>query len=68
MKIKKINVEIAQFFMRQAFEEGFRAAGGLRGISRTNPNKGRWFDSWMKSKTRSMLVENGVISGDDAWR
>lgn len=66
-RLSKVNVNIAQYFMRQSFEEGFRSAGGS-GISETNPNKGKWFDYWMTSQTREILVANGVISGDDNWR
>lgn len=68
MHIKKVNIDIAQFLMRQAFEEGYKAAGGLPGRSVANSEKGKWFDFWIVSKTRAILVSNGVISGKDTWR
>lgn len=67
-KITKIDIDLAQYYMRQGFEEGFRAANGDRGHSTINPEKGQWFDHWLLSKTRAMLVANGVISGKDKWR
>lgn len=66
--IRKINVEIAQYLMRQAFEEGFRLADNDRGQSSINPQKGKWFDYWLSSQTRATLVANGVISGKEDFR
>lgn len=68
IKIKKIDVEHAQYFMRQSYEEGFRAAGGSSERSEMNPRKGKWFDFWLNSKTRKTLVDNGIISGEETWR
>lgn len=68
MKVTKVDVNVAQYLMRQAFEEGFRAAGGSRGVSNINPDKGAWFDKWITSKTRAMLVANGVISGQEGYK
>lgn len=61
MRTTKVDAEVAQYFMRQAFEEGFRAAGGS-GRSKLDPGKGKWFDHWVQSQTRAVLVANGLIS------
>lgn len=67
-KITKIDIDLAQYYIRQGFEEGFLAASGNRGQSKVTPEKGTWFDHWLLSRTRAMLVANGVISGKDKWR
>lgn len=67
MRTTKVNTEVAQYLMRQSFEEGFRAAGGS-GKSRLNPSKGKWFDYWVQSKTRAMLIANGVITGQEGYK
>jgi hypothetical protein len=67
-KISKIDIGLASYYMRQGFEEGFLAASGDRGQSKVNPEKGMWFDHWLLSRTRAMLVSSGVISGKDTWR
>ncbi len=66
-KIKKVNVDIAQYLMRQAFEEGYRSAGGV-GKSSINPVKGKWFDHWISSQTRAVLVANGIIDGTEGYK
>lgn len=65
--ITKIDAGVAQYLMRQAFEEGYRAAGGS-GVSSANPDKGKWFDHWLTSKTRAMLVANGIIDGTEGYK
>lgn len=67
-RITKIDVGIAQYLMRQAYEEGFRSAGGGRGVSKINPNKGAWFDGWVVSQTRAMLVANGIIDQEVTYK
>lgn len=68
MKPTKIDINAAQYYMRQAFEEGFRAAGGNRGQSVISPERGKWFDSWVVSKTRATLVSNGAIDGTEGYK
>ena len=51
-----------QYYMRMAFEEGYRAGN----IGVTQPNE--WREDWLKSAPRKWLVDNGLISGNDAWR
>ena len=51
-----------QYYMRMAFEEGYRAGN----IGVTQPNE--WRVDWLKSAPRKWLVDNGLISGKDAWR
>lgn len=68
MRVKKINVDIAQYLIRQAFEEGFRYADSERGQSKSNPEKGKWFDAWVISQTRAMLVANGVIDKEVGYK
>lgn len=51
-----------QFQMRQCFELGYRAGN----IGVTQPNE--WREDWLKSAPRKWLVDNGLISGMDAWR
>lgn len=66
--ISKIDAGVAQYFMRQAFEEGYRAANGGDGRSKINPDKGQWFDHWVTSQTRAVLVANGLIDKDVTFR
>lgn len=51
-----------QYFMRMAFEEGYRA--GNIGITQTN----EWRADWMNSTGRMFLLENGLISGKDDYK
>lgn len=51
-----------QYYMRMAFEEGYRA--GNIGVTQSN----EWREDWLKSAPRKWLVDNGFISGKDAWR
>lgn len=67
-KVTKVNTDVVQWAVRSAYEEGYRAACGERGVSRFNPDKGQWFDHWITSKTRAMLIENGVISGEEGYK
>lgn len=62
MKIKKIDAHLAQYFMRQAFEEGFRAAYHGR------VSKEAWFPHWLNSQTRATLVANGLITGQEGYK
>ena len=67
-KIRKIDAEIAQYYMRQAFEEGYRAATTNAEKSIIDPKKGKWFDHWLTSQTRAVLVENGLITGLEGYK
>ena len=60
----KIRADVAQYYMRQAFEEGFRAAyhGHIR------PTKDMWFHHWLASQTRGVLVANGLITGKEGYK
>ena len=51
-----------QYFMRMAFEEGYRA--GNIGITQEN----EWRTDWMNSTGRRFLLENGLISGKDDYK
>jgi hypothetical protein len=51
-----------QYFMRLAFEEGYRAGN----IGVTTPNE--WRNDWMNSTGRRFLLENGLISGKDDYK
>lgn len=62
MRTTKIDAQIAQYFMRQAFEEGYRAARG------PNVTKDDWFPWWVKSQTRAALVANGIIDHEVTFR
>lgn len=53
---------------RQAFEEGWRAAGGDSVRSPYKEPPRGWRKAWMQCETRKWLVENGVISGKDTWK
>jgi hypothetical protein len=57
-----------QWEVRSAFERGYRAAGMSNGQSAINPNKGKWFDHWMNSKSRAFLVANGLMTGDEGYK
>ena len=61
-------IQRLQWEIRNAFELGYRAAKPARGVSRMDPEKGEWFDHWIISKPRAMLVNSGVISGTDTFR
>jgi hypothetical protein len=51
-----------QYFMRLAFEEGYRA--GNIGLTQHN----EWRADWMNSTGRRFLLENGLISGKDDYK
>lgn len=57
-----------QWEVRAAFEAGYTAAGVDRGQSSMNPQKGKWFDHWIASKSRAFLVANGLMTGEDTYR
>jgi len=57
-----------QWEVRQAFENGYRAAKQDRGQSKMNPEKGEWFDHWIISKSRAFLLANGLITGDEGYK
>ena len=63
-KIRKVSADIAQYYMRQAFEEGFRAA--YQGQAK--PTKNVWFPHWLNSRTRQTLVENRLITGNEGYK
>ena len=66
-KIRKVSADIAQYYIRQAFNEGYNAAHP-RGQSSIDPKKGKWFDHWLQSQTRRVLVENGLITGLEGYK
>ena len=68
MKTTKVNTDIVQWLIRSAYEEGYNAAASDRGVSDIRPQKGKWFDTWVNSTSRKMLIANGVISGEDEYR
>lgn len=68
MRVTKVNTDIVQWLIRSAYEEGYNAASNERGVSDINPQKGKWFDTWVNSTSRKMLIANGVISGEDDYR
>jgi len=57
-----------QWEVRAAFEAGYTAAGGDRRQSVNRPEKGKWFDEWLVSKSRAFLVANGLMAGDEGWK
>jgi len=57
-----------QYKFRQAFEEGWRMAGGDPLRSPWNKEPVGWRKAWIESQSRAWLVENQIISGDDLWR
>lgn len=68
MKTTKVSTDIVQWAVRNAFEEGYRAAVGDRGVSIINAEKGKWFDAWARSKSREMLVLNGIIDEEVTYK
>lgn len=62
VKPTKVNAGIAQYLMRQAFEEGFRAVYG------DTATKEAWFPHWLASQTRAMLIANGLITGKEGYK
>lgn len=61
-------IQRLQWEVRNAYYLGFTAADPERGQSNINPQKGKWFDHWLLSKPRQMLVGWGVISEKDDYR
>jgi hypothetical protein len=57
-----------QWEVHAAFEAGYTAAGGDRGQSVNRPEKGKWFDHWITSKSRAFLVANGLMTGDEPYK
>lgn len=67
-RVTKVSTDIVQWLVRNSFEEAFIAANPYQGQSKANPKYGAWFDAWLESEARAMLVANGVISGSEDWR
>lgn len=61
-------VERLQWEIRNAYFLGYSAAKPEQDRSRMNPEKAEWFDHWIISKPRAMLVNWGIISGNDSYR
>ena len=57
-----------QWEVRAAFEDGYTAAGGERGQSSINPQKGKWFDHWFTSRSREFLMANGLMTGEEGYK
>lgn len=57
-----------QWEVRAAFEAGWIASGADRGQSRFDPKKGKWFDHWIMSQSRALLVANGLMTGDEGYK
>lgn len=68
MKTSKVNAQLVAYYVRQAFEEGYRSNGGCNGKSTESPSKGKWFDHWLNCDARQVLVENGLINQEDDYR
>ena len=62
------NFKRLQFEIRNAFELGWRAAGGDETRSPPSEPSQGWRDAWLKSSSRAFLVSVGVITGEDGWR
>lgn len=67
-RITKVNTDVVQWVVRNAFEQGFRASNPYPLKSQVNPNYDAWFDAWLKSDARAMLVANGIIGEEDGFR
>lgn len=61
-------VERLQWEVRNAYYLGYHAAKPEQGRSKMNPEKAEWFDHWILSKPRAMLVNWGVIGANDGYR
>lgn len=57
-KLTKVSVDHVQWVARLGFEDGFKASGA----------DGNWFDAWAVSKTRQLLVDNGMIEKEVTYR
>ena len=57
-----------QWEIRAAYEAGYTASGVDRGQSAINPQKGKWFDHWLMSKSRAFLVSNGLMTGEEGYK
>lgn len=64
----KINPEIFQWLTRAAFEEGWRLGGGSQESSHFSDEPKGWRAAWMDSQARSVLIRNGIISGEDSYK
>jgi hypothetical protein len=62
MRVSKIDAQLAQYYMRQAFEEGYRAA------DQSSVTKEDWFPHWCNSQTRDVLLRNGLITGLEGYK
>lgn len=67
-KSSGIDPDQVQWFVRSAFEEGWRMAGGDPATSPHFKDPVGWRAAWMKSSARSILTRNGMISGKDSWK
>ena len=50
-----------QFYMRLAFEEGYRAGD-------PDTVRNEWRHHWKQSQGRAFLVDNGLITGDEGYK
>lgn len=75
--MEKLEIEISQlkdlvtrlqWEIRNAYYLGYEAAKPDQDRSKLNPEKKEWFDHWVLSKPRAMLVNWGIISPNDTYR
>lgn len=64
----KIDPNAVQWLVRSAYEEAWRAAGGDPSQSHHADEPKGWRLAWLGSKVRSVLIRNGMISGEDSYK
>lgn len=57
-----------QWEIRNAFEEGWRAAGGDPVRSPHDQASRGWRLAWMNSRARKFLVANGITTNKVTWK
>ena len=50
-----------QFYMRLAFEEGYRAG-------KPDTVRNEWRDYWQRATARKFLLDNGLITGNEGYK
>lgn len=63
-----LDPQSVQWLVRNAYEEGWREAGGDDSVSHHSQPAVGWRSAWMLSKARSILKRQGMITGEDSYK
>ena len=64
----EIDPNTFQWLVRSAYEAGWRDGGGDPAQSPSNTTPVGWRQAWLASQPRAFLLNNGFITGQDAYK